>query len=424
MTRTDNELRALTADQRRQFDWLGETYLEKIINALEAVEAACVRFVGGCVRDTLMGAAPKDFDVATTLEPDVVIAALKAAGLSSAPTGIAHGTITGIVDGHGVEITTLRADVSTDGRRATVAFTKDWHVDATRRDFCVNAIYLTPDGRLFDPVGGVKDANERRVRFIGKAENRIREDYLRILRFFRFSARFAGAFDSVGLAACEKLSDGIATLSSERVGAEFSAILALPRAAAAVEAMATTGVLAHIWPAAASIDVLQRLKKIAPAAAAPLGLAALYGDAGDGIDSRLRLANAEKSRRKHVLMGASLIDRGLSRDEARVMIYRYGADRFSDALLIAAAHGRIDAAAHSRFSDLAKSWTAPSLPVFGRHIVAAGIAPGPAVAALLSAIEEAWIAEGFPDAARARAILADKLAAHHALDHVREKQNR
>ena len=199
----------LTEEQRAHFSWLTAPHLVKVIAALEAAEPHSARFVGGCVRDSLLGAKPKDFDVATALTPDAATAALKAAGLGVAPTGVEHGTVTAIADHKGVEVTTLRADVSTDGRRATVAFTRDWATDAGRRDFTVNAIYLTPDAKLYDPVGGVADAMAKRVRFIGAPEARIREDYLRILRFFRFSARFCETFDAAGLAACAALKDGM-----------------------------------------------------------------------------------------------------------------------------------------------------------------------------------------------------------------------
>ncbi|NJM35940.1 MAG: CCA tRNA nucleotidyltransferase, partial [Rhodomicrobium sp.] len=197
-----------------------------VVAALETARPGGARFVGGCVRDSLLGVPFKDIDVATTLRPDEVVGALRDAGLRSAPTGIEHGTVTGIVSGVGVEITTLRADVSTDGRRATVAFTTDWAVDARRRDFTLNALYATPHYEVFDAVGGLEDLAAKRVRFIDAPRDRIREDYLRILRFFRFSARFAGGFDENGLRACAEERAGLKRLSAERVGDEMSSILA------------------------------------------------------------------------------------------------------------------------------------------------------------------------------------------------------
>ncbi len=399
----------LTNAQRLHFQWLEAPSLKRVIAALESAEAGSARFVGGCVRDSLLGAAPKDFDVATTLEPDAVIAALKAAGLRAAPTGIEHGTITAIVDHQGVEVTTLRADVSTDGRRATVAFTKDWSVDAGRRDFRINAIYLTPDGRLFDSVGGIADANDKCVRFIGEAAGRIREDYLRILRFFRFTARFSESFDDAGLSACAALKDGVAQLSAERIGAEMMTVLALPRATMALAAMQKTGVLEMIWPAAADITAVDRLKSIDPAASAPLVLAVLYSERGDGIGARLRLSNAEKSVRSNALKGAEKIALELSVQDAHALIYRLGKDVFTDAIAAAGAFQAVSESDYRRLKSIVDDWTPPVLPISGRHIIDRGVDAGPAVAKILSAIEEQWIAEAFPDDARLQAILTEQI---------------
>jgi poly(A) polymerase len=404
----------LTARQRAHFDWLEDASLNKVIAALEAVEPGSARFVGGCVRDALFGAAPKDFDVATTLEPDSVVAALKTAGLRSAPTGIEHGTVTAIVDHHGVEVTTLRADVSTDGRRATVAFTRDWRVDAGRRDFTINAIYLTPDGKLYDPVAGIADIEAGRVRFIGDATRRIAEDFLRILRFFRFTARFSECFDEPGLTACTAQRGGIARLSAERIGAEFMAILALPRAAFALKAMQDAGVLRAIWDAPANIDAVARLKTIAPDALAPVVLAVLFGAGGAGVGARLRLSNAEKAIRSNTLKGAEQIVPKQPDKAVRGLIYRLGRDVFLDAAAAAFALERIDEAAHTQITALAKTWQAPTLSVSGRHIIDAGVPPGVAVAKILEATEAQWIAEDFPAPARLQEILETQIAAMRA----------
>jgi poly(A) polymerase len=402
---------ALTAEQRRHFDWLDAPHLAKIINALDEVEPGAARYVGGCVRDSLLEERPKDVDIATLLPPDKALSAVKAAGLGAAPTGIDHGTITAIADHQGVEITTLRADVSTDGRRASVAFTRDWATDAGRRDFRVNAIYLTPDGRLYDPVGGLEDIAAKRVRFIGDPEQRIREDYLRILRFFRFTARLSDSFDQAGLEACAKLKDGIGRLSAERIGAETMAILSLPCATMALEAMQNCGVLAEIWNAPAFTEVVRRLKGIAPDVTAPVVLAALYGDAGDGIGARLRLSNAEKSIRSKALKGAALIAPELDEVEARVLVYKLGKDVFHDAIAIACARSDLDSVAYGRLLGFADNWTPPDLPVSGKHILAAGVTPGPAVAAILSEVERQWIDEGFPERARVNEIVNETVAA-------------
>jgi len=401
---------ALGPARRARFDWLDAPHLTTIVAALEAAEAGSVRFVGGCVRDSLIGETPKDVDIATTLEPEAVLAALDRAGLKAAPTGLAHGTVTAIADHRGVEVTTLRADVSTDGRRATVAFTRDWAVDAGRRDFRLNAIYLTPDGRLYDPVGGVADAEARRVRFIGDPAARIGEDYLRILRFFRFGARFSQTYDAEGLAACAALKDGLARLSAERVGAEMTAILALPRAGFAACAMAAAGVLERIWPAPAELDALARLKQAAPAAPAPLALAALYGDGGEGIGKALRLSNAEKAVRRRAVEGAARIAPGLSGHAVRKLIYALGVDGFADAVECAHARLRLDAAERARLLGVLNDWTAPVFPYGGRHAVEAGLAPGPAVSAVLRAAEAAWVDEDFPGEPRAGEIFRSALA--------------
>ncbi|GJL90562.1 CCA tRNA nucleotidyltransferase [Hyphococcus sp.] len=402
---TGEALSPLPKEMRSGFDWLNAPHLKKVIAALEAAEPHCARFVGGCVRDSLLGQAPKDFDVATMLAPDQSSAVLKSAGLGVAPTGIEHGTVTAIVDHQGVEVTTLRADVSTDGRRATVAFTRDWAIDASRRDFTVNAIYLTPDAKLYDPVGGLADAKAKRVRFIGNAEDRIREDYLRILRFFRFSARFCETFDEAGIAACAKLKDGIGQLSAERIGAEMSGILSLPRASFALEAMEMTGVLAQVWPASADIKSAARMKDFDPAAQAPLMLAALYGEEGEGIGRALRLSNAEKSMRSSALKAVSAISRGLTDKQVRTLIYKFGKDGFADAALIAVARDNISADEFKRMKETADSSAAPVLSLSGRHIVDAGVKPGPDVSRLLALLEARWIEEDFPGAERQRVLL-------------------
>lgn len=400
---------SLTEKQRAHFTWLEAPYLKRVIAALEAVEPDAARYVGGCVRDSLLGHEPKDFDVATALEPDVVMAALKKANLGAAPTGIDHGTITAIADHQGVEVTTLRADVSTDGRRATVAFTRDWAIDASRRDFRINAVYLTPDGRLFNPVGGVEDAREKQVRFIGKAEQRIREDYLRILRFFRFTARFSKSFDPAGLAACASLKAGIGQLSAERVGAEFMTILALPCAVFALKAMQDSGVLKEIWPAEADIEAADRLKTIDALASSPLMLAVLYGEDGGGVGQRLRLSNAGKAVRTHALKAMTEISSELSDQEIRALIYRLGKDVFTAAAAAAGAFQKIDEVAYRRLKTIADQWAPPVFSISGKDIVAAGIAPGPDIAAILKAVETQWIAENFPPGGRAKEILSEQL---------------
>jgi poly(A) polymerase len=397
-----------------RFGWIAARPVKRVVDALEAAEAGAARFVGGCVRDSLLGDSPKDVDIATPLAPDAVIAALSRAGLGVAPTGLEHGTVTAIADHQGIEVTSLRADVSTDGRRATVAFTRDWAVDAARRDFTVNALYLTPSLLLFDPVGGLADLRARRVRFIGRPEDRIREDFLRILRFFRFSARFAAGFDEPGLRACAGLKAGIRRLSAERVGDEFMKLLALPSPQESIAAMQTAGVLAEVWPAPPAIGVLAQLKAIDPLAPPPLGLAALFAEAGEGVDARLRLSNAQSERRRAAVANAREISDTLDERAARVLLYRLGAERWRDACLIAEARALADApaparaAAFERLRELPLRWPPPRLPFAGRDALAAGIPEGPLVASVLRAAEARWLNEDFPPDERAWAIFREE----------------
>jgi len=407
----------LPKNAAKHFGWTRARHVTRVVEALAAAESGSARFVGGCVRDSLLGETPKDIDIATTLAPDKVIEALKAANLGAAPTGIEHGTVTAIADHKGVEVTTLRADVSTDGRRATVAFTRDWSVDARRRDFTINSIYLTPSLDLFDPVGGMDDLPHRRVRFIGAAEERIREDYLRILRFFRFSARFAKAFDETGLAACAALKDGISRLSAERVGDEMMNLLLLPAPQSAVSAMHASGVLGEVWPPAPQIETLARMKTIDPSADGSLALAALYGDAGEGIDTRLRLSNAQGARRRRTVENARLVERSLDERAARAALYGMGADAWRDACLLAEAKfltaSDLPARRDESFAHLATlpdRWPPPVFPFSGKDALGAGVPEGPAIATVIRAAESRWVAEDFPPLARAKKIFAEEAA--------------
>jgi poly(A) polymerase len=399
--------RKLSPAEAERFDWTRSGPAARVMAALEAAKPGASRFVGGCVRDSLAGATPKDIDIATQLRPVDAGAALKAAGLGVAPTGLAHGTITAVADHVGVEVATLRADVSTDGRRATVAYTENWETDARRRDFTINALYLAPDLALFDAVGGAADLAAGRVRFIGAAKDRIREDYLRILRFFRFSARFADAFDAAGLAACAALKDGIAKLSAERVGDEMTRILSLGRAPFAVDAMARSGVLAAVWPASPDLAAFGRLKSDWADAPAPLGLAALWSAEGEGVDARLRLPNASAARRRAAVAGASRIDFSMDARAGRVVQYRIGEQAFFDGLALASACA--GTARPAVLAAISRS-TPPAFALSGRDVLSAGVEAGPRVAEILKVVEERWVAEDFPDETRQRALLAETIA--------------
>jgi poly(A) polymerase len=369
--------------------WRDAPQLARLLAALGGPEVT--RAVGGAVRDTLAGLPVVDIDLATKLPPQEVVARLEAAGIKAVPTGIAHGTITAVADGHPYEVTTLRRDVATDGRRATVAFATDWVEDAARRDFTINALYADPlSGALFDPVGGIADLAARRVRFIGDAGQRIDEDHLRILRWFRFLARFGGgAPDAATLAVVSGRAAKLRALSRERVADELLRILALPDPAATIALMHDAGVLAHIVPeagegAAARVAALVQAESAAglPADAVRRLIALLPPDAAvaDSIAARLKLSRRIRKRIAAALSG------GVEQD-ARAMAYRIGSEGAVDRLLLANAPERTAALA---------GWPVPRLPVSGGDLIALGVPQGPAVAQALHRLTDTWIAAGFP----------------------------
>ena len=386
--------------------WLDASATRAVMTALEAAGGVgSARFVGGCIRNALMDQPVDDIDIATVLKPDDTVRALRTAGLKAIPTGIAHGTITAVAEGRPFEITTLRRDVSTDGRNATVAFTDDWAEDAARRDFRLNALYADAEGRVFDPTGeGIADAAAGRIIFVGDPETRIREDYLRILRFFRFQAWYGrGEPDGSGLAACSALASGMTRLSAERVSKELIKLLAAPDPRAAVRAMSRSGVLAEILPDAASdlfevgaaltTDPVQRLGLMLPADA----------DRLRHISVGLRLPNAIRDR----LIGAAIagpeVTLAMTDAAARAALYRHGHQAFLDALLRRRAEAEAEAVGEpaDRFAALAESWAPPSLPVGGRDLARLGVAPGPDTGRLLKAFEAEWIADDFPTSGHA-----------------------
>jgi len=384
--------------------WLAAAETRRLFAALvrDGDEA---RVVGGAVRDALLGLpVTGDLDVATTAAPDVVTARATAAGLKVVPTGIEHGTVTVIVDGRPFEVTTLRHDVETDGRRAKVAFGSDWAADARRRDFTINALSVDPDGTVHDPVGGYADVLARRVRFIGDAQARIREDYLRILRFFRFHARFGGGEpDRAGLVAAMRLRAGLARLSAERVAAEMRRLLVAPGAAATVATMSDTGLLQPVLGGVALIGRFARFTALAAghAPAAPaLVLAALAARLPEDVDrlaARLKLAKAERARMAAAVDAAADIARGDASPAAdRRRAWRHGREGARDGLLIAWAEAgeAADAGAWTGRLALVEGF-APRFPVAGRDLTARGVAPGPELGRILAALEARWIASDF-----------------------------
>lgn len=382
-------------------DWTQRADLAALVAALDPHGEGLVRYVGGAVRDTLLGIPVKDIDMATPLEPPAVIERLAAAGIRSVPTGLAHGTVTAVLEGGPVEITTLRRDVATDGRHATVAFSQSWQEDAARRDFTINALYADPrDLAVHDYFGGLKDLNARRLHFIGDAVQRIREDYLRILRYFRFQARFGSLpADATAEAACSVLAPGLKGLSRERIASELLLLLALADPAPTVLRMAELGVLAVILPEAnpAALPPLIAAEQADAIAPEPLRrLAALLPAEpalAEQVGARLRLSIAQ---RKHL---AAVAARTVPEEAARALAYRVGREAARDRLLI----GGASAAPLS-------GWEIPRFPLKGGMIVARGVSAGPDVARILRTVEAKWVEENFPDEARVMALLDAEIA--------------
>ena len=382
-------------------EWMAREDLAALVAALGPGN---LRWVGGAVRDTLIGEPVKDIDAATPLVPDEVMARLEAAGIRKVPTGIGHGTVTAVLPGGPVEITTLRKDVSTDGRRATVAFSDDWREDAARRDFTINALYADPaSGEIFDYFDGLADLDAGRVRFVGEPHERIREDHLRILRYYRFQARFGARLDKDAEKACVELAPMLKGLSRERVAWELLALLALPDPVETVRRMHESGVLEVVLPettgpATAALAALVRAEEragIAPSAIRRL--AALLPAAPRLVEpaaARLRLSAAQKKR----LVTAA--ERSATPGDPRTLAYRLGREAALDRLLLTGA----DTAPIT-------GWDIPVLPLKGGEIVGRGVAAGPQVARILRAVEDRWIAEGFPSRERVETLLAEELGA-------------
>jgi poly(A) polymerase len=381
-------------------DW---TRREDLAALVAALGPGTARYVGGAVRDTLLDLTVKDVDIATTLVPQEVMNRLQPAGIKCIPTGIEHGTITAVIPFGPIEITTLRHDVSTDGRRATVAFAGDWREDAARRDFTMNALYADPETlEISDYFGGLSDLDARRVRFIGDARQRIREDHLRILRYFRFQARFGSQpADAEAETACAELAATLKGLSRERIAMELLNLLSLPDPAAAVARMAELGVLPVILPEAdaAALPPLIAAERSDQVPPDPLRrLAALLPADPPAVDqagARLRLSTAQRKRL------AAAAARTAEPGEPRALAYRLGRAEAIDRLLIAG-HSTIPLA----------GWDIPRLPLKGGDVVARGVGAGPEVARTLRLLEDRWIAAGFPDEGTTRTLLDEILDAH------------
>ena len=387
--------------------WLDRPGIARLLAALDADHGGA-RFVGGAVRDALLGLDPDDLDLATPHHPDEVVRRLTAAGIKVVPTGIAHGTVTAVSSGTVVEVTSLRSDVATDGRRATVAFTDDWAADAQRRDFTINALYADPaSGEVIDHVGGEADIAARRVRFIGESLARIAEDHLRILRFFRFHARFgAGAPDPAALAACQARANDLMALSRERIADELLKLLGLADPAPTLRLMADHGIFAPILPeivadpgaAVAALAADEASIAVDPDALRRLA-AILPRDPDLAARVAVRLKLSKKARKRLAL--AADPDRT---QPPRAIAYRHGTQTAIDRMLL-----------DRRVADAAAiaTWPVPRLPIGGGDLVARGVAQGPAVAHLLRAIDSAWIDADFPGEPVFAALVTRLLAADH-----------
>ncbi|RMB11776.1 poly(A) polymerase [Eilatimonas milleporae] len=380
-------------------DWMSRPVVVAVIDALGRDN---IRFVGGAVRDSLIGRPVTDFDAATRLTPDLVVERLRAAGIGAVPTGIDHGTVTAVAHGGQIEITTLRHDVKTDGRHARVAFTRNWAEDAGRRDFTMNALYLSPDGTLHDPVGGLADIKTGRVRFIGDAGCRIDEDALRILRFFRFFATHGTPpMDEEALTACTVRAHQLATLSRERVRDETLKLLAAAKPDAAVAAMADAGLWPYVLPPGSGvvdIALFSRLldcERIGQRPPDTLGrLMALAGgqDADPcALKASLRLSGADGKTLAAIQAAFKYLAAG--ENGLGESLYRSGPRATAEAVMILACDTKIPVREWLAQVD---RWRPRSCPVRGRDVIAAGLAvPGPAVGDLVARAERAWISSGF-----------------------------
>ena len=396
----------MTLPRRLDAAWLREGPLARLIGVLDR-DGEEARVVGGAVRNALLGEPVGDIDLATTAVPAEVMRRAEAAGLKPVPTGVEHGTITVVVDGKPFEVTTLREDIETFGRHAKVAFGRDWRHDAERRDFTMNALYAGRDGTIYDHVGGLEDLAARRVRFIGDADTRIAEDYLRILRFFRFHAAYGhpGPPDAEGLAACIRGRAGMETLSRERVRMEVLKLLVAVHAVPAVTSMTEAGLLVTVIGGVPLLASFANVMKLEHALALPpdavrrlAALAVNNSEDAERLRERLRLFNAEHERIASMAEAWWHITAAMSEQEARVLLYRLGQEKYLDRVLMAWSRAPDEGVSDQRWRALAslpQRWTAPGFPLKAADFIARGVARGPALGAALRAAEAAWIAQDF-----------------------------
>jgi tRNA nucleotidyltransferase/poly(A) polymerase len=409
---------ATTLDAK-QAPWLVHGPLPRLLDVLDR-DGEETRVVGGAVRNALLQVPVGEVDLATTAIPEEIMRRAAQAGFHPVPTGIEHGTVTVVIDGKPFEVTTLREDVETDGRHAKVKFGRDWKRDAERRDFTMNALSLKRDGTVIDLVGGLPDLRARKVRFIGNAETRIREDYLRILRFFRFHAAYGeGPMDREGLAACIRARDGMETLSRERVRAELLKLLLAKHAVPALAVMGETGLLGAIFGGVPYLASYSNLVKVEAAAKLPKDaarhLAALgvhVAEDADRLRERLRLTNAEHERLRAMGDRWWQVSPQAGEGTAKTLLYRIGAENFRDRAVIALARSQAkdNDKAWLDLIALPNRWTAPEFPLKARDFIDRGVAKGPALGAALARAEAAWIAAGFPQDNVSLNLIAERAA--------------
>jgi poly(A) polymerase len=401
--------------------WLTARAVQAIFSAVER-DGDEVRIVGGAVRNALLGVAVVDIDFATTATPDAVAARAEPAGFKVVPTGVEHGTLTIVAEGRGYEVTTLREDIETDGRRAVVRFGRDWLADARRRDFTVNALSVDRAGRIHDPLGGYEDVLAGRIRFIGEADQRIAEDRLRILRFFRFHAQYGrGALDRDGLSASIRARNGLRDLSAERIGQEMRRLVVAVGAVETASAMQDAGILPIVLGGVGYAAALRRLQSFETTlgikASVPLRLAAIgcrIVEDALRLTERLRLSNSERDRME---AATRAIDEFLRRPDAKAArrtLYRMAApEGYRDGVALAFAWSG-DAAEEAYWRDLftlPDRWAVPSFPLAGRDVIGGTKVRGPEVGSLLRAVEAWWIENDFaPDEAALRNRLQQMVA--------------
>jgi poly(A) polymerase len=400
--------------------WLHAGSLIRLLGVLDR-DGEEARVVGGAVRNALLGEPIAEFDVATTALPEEVVRRVGAAGFKPVPTGIEHGTVTVVIEGHPFEVTTLREDVETFGRHATVRFGRDWRADAERRDFTMNALSVAADGTVFDYVGGLADVEARRVRFIGDAATRIAEDYLRILRFFRFHAAYGhGVPDPAGLAACIAARSDLEQLSRERVRMELFKLLLARHAVPTLATMTESGLLVPVLGGVPDLASFSNMAKVEVAAGVQpdpvhrLGaLAVRVAEDGERLWLRLRLSNAEHERLVSIGDGWWRVSPE-SEQEGRALLYRLAPQRFVDRVLVAWSRAWPQGAADTAWRELAtlpERWTVPVFPLKAADFIKRGLPRGPRLGAALREAETAWIAADFPDdAASIEAIVTAAIA--------------